>query len=215
MSTILKTGIIKSGELNEFNITNTLDRTCYIEPDGSVWARIIHHNNPASYLFYNNTTYGSFTNDKVYIDSNRWYNANLCKQMNNSWELMIKQKPTSDGTEAKYRWIQYVSPLELSMFDETTAAKVTKNTSSGYSNHSSYGGLYNASGYSSNSPLVANNGNSGNWFGAFGCWTAYQSGIPGYAGAVITTGYMDLYIRIDNTFGVGNEFIKAREFIEF
>lgn len=215
MSNILKTGIVTSANFSEYDLTNTLDTTRYTEPDGSVWVRIVHHNNPASYLFYNNTTYGSFTDSKVYIDTNRWYNANLCQQMVKCWELMIKQKATSGGTEAKYRWVQYVSPLALNMFNETTAAKVTKNTSSGYSNHASYGGLYNASGYSSNSPIVANNGSSGNWFGAFGCWAAYQGGIPGYAATTITTGYMDLYIRIDNVPGIGNDYVRASRFIEY
>ena len=44
--------------------------------------------------------------------------------------------------------------------------------------------------------VIANNSN-GNWFGAFGCWTAYSGGIPGYPNNVVTSGYMDLYVRVD------------------
>ena len=47
--------------------------------------------------------------------------------------------------------------------------------------------------------MVIANSNSSNWYGAAGIWTAYQNGIPWYPNTTITTGYMDIYIRIDNT----------------
>jgi hypothetical protein len=45
-----------------------------------------------------------------------------------------------------------------------------------------------------------NNGNSSNWWGATGPFSIYQSGSPSYGGSVTTTGYDDLYVRIDNIF---------------
>jgi hypothetical protein len=50
-----------------------------------------------------------------------------------------------------------------------------------------------------NSYYVCNNGTSGNWYGAIGCWSDFQTGIPAYNGGGIKDGgYTDLYIRIDN-----------------
>ena len=93
-----------------------------------------------------------------------------------SYEFMIKQKPTSDGTEAKYRWIQTVNPF-TAVFGDVDVADVTKITTTGYSTHSSYGGIYK---FNSSAYFVANNGNNGNWWGAIGAWNAHQGGIPGY-----------------------------------
>lgn len=60
----------------------------------------------------------------------------------------------------------------------------------------SYGGLYCMK--NSNTYLAANNGTSGNWWGAVGASAAHAGGIPGWNGQAITTGYMDVYLRVDN-----------------
>lgn len=185
---ILKTGIAKAQLVSEL-LTNQYDNNFYIEPDGSVWVRIVHHNNPASYKF--NST-DPFTT-KVYIDENRWFKASLCNKISGSWELMCKQKATSDAAETKYRWVQSYNPMTAT-FDQTTASNVTVNTSTGYT--SGQGGLYYNNG--TNSYLVRNNGTNGNWWGSVGCWTNWNGGIPGFGGATVTTGYVDLYLRVDN-----------------
>lgn len=51
--------------------------------------------------------------------------------------------------------------------------------------------------------MVAN-ASKGNWWGATGCWTAYQGGIPGYPNNVCTTGNIRIFVRINN--------IKVRDY---
>lgn len=207
---INKNGIISTELFTEF-IANTFDTNFYVEPDNSVWIRIFHHNNPTNARF--NST-DSFTT-QVYLDNNRWFNVSLCNYLSNSWELMVKQKTTSDASEVKYRWIQLTNPMG-GTFDTTKAASVTKITTEGYSQSSSAGAAYK---FNSNTFIIINNGTSGNWFGAIGSWSAHQNGIPGYPNSVITTGYMDLYLRIDDKVNLsatsfGNNFVKSKEIIE-
>lgn len=35
-----------------------------------------------------------------------------------------------------------------------------------------------------------------------GSFSIYQGGIPGYGGTITTTGYNDLYVRIDNNINI-------------
>ena len=191
---ITKAGQLKSDLISEFGNMSYLkyDNKIYIEPDGSCWARIYHHNNPGAGSF-------SSTNDfehSVYIDENRWFNVELCNYLD-KWELMVKGKFTSTSDEWKLRWIQNVNPMTAAYAD-VAVANITKITTDGYSSSpSSWGGLYAKK---SSAYLTANNGNSGNWWGAVGSYSVYQSGIPGWGPTttVTTTGFNDLYIRIDN-----------------
>ena len=207
---ISKTGIISTSTFSE-SFVNPLDTKFYEEPDKSIWIRLVHHNNPTNAKFASSNTFAS----SVYLDVDRWFYASIVNKItNNVYEFMIKQKPTSDGTEAKYRWIQTKNPF-TAVFGDVDAADVTKITTSGYSTHSSYGGIYKLN---NNSYFVANNGSNGNWFGALGCWNAWNGGIPGYAGVAITSGYIDLYLRVDNQINsvasVFKNSIIASEFIE-
>lgn len=187
---VSKLGITTSNKFSE-SYHSIYDSDVYVEPDNTAWIRICHHNNPTSVRF-------ASTNDftkPLYLDADRWFNASLLYQItNDTYEFMIKQKPTDSGTEVKYRWIQTKNPY-IAVFGDVDSADVTKITTSGYSVHSSYGGIYKLN---SSSYFVANNGNNGNWFGAIGCWSVWNNGLPGYAGTAITTGYLDLYLRIDN-----------------
>lgn len=185
------------------------------EPDGSKWVQLFHHNNPTGGLFSSTDIFAT----GIYKDTNKWFNMNLCNKFN-KWEILFKQKTTSDGTEEKYRWIQTVNPM-IATFDQTKAADVTFVTTEGYTTPgSSYGGLWykNASTY-----LSANNSYNTNWFGAVGSWTAWNGGTPGYDGKVVSSGYMDVYLRIDNDsitddalnrLLIKNEYIEANNFIE-
>ena len=188
---ISKTGLVENSASSEWALTKYLkyDPNIYIEPDGSAWVHIYHHNNPAAGSFASGDT---FTNS-VYKDANRWFNATqICNQLN-KWEFMIKYCYTANGTIYKERWIQTKNP-ENAVFGDVDAADITRITGNGY-NTGSWGGLYkkNASAY-----WVMNNGNSGNWWGATGSFSVYQGGIPGYGGSITSTGYNDLYVRIDN-----------------
>lgn len=161
------------------------------EPDNSVWIQIAHHNNPSSYLFSSTDTFET----SVYTDSNRWFHVSLCNLVT-TWELMIIQAPLATDTAEKYRWIQTVNPM-IATYEDVALANITRITTTGYTTPGgNYAGIYKKN---SSSYLVCNNGNSGHWFGAIGSWSVHNSGTPGYNGKTITSGYMNLYLRIDNT----------------
>ena len=112
---------------------------------------------------------------------------------------MVKGKTTSAATEWKIRWIQTTNPMSA-VYADVSSSKVTKVTTDGYSSSpSSWGGLYANKG--SKTYLSTNNGSSTSWWGAVGAYSAYQGGIPGWSTTtqtVTTTGYNELYVRIDN-----------------
>ena len=168
----------------------TYDKTIYTEPDGTQWIRIAHHNNPANALF---ASTDDFVNS-VYKDTNRWYQVEEACGLLNSNEFMVKQKNTSDATEAKFRWIQTKSLLTAT-YNDVAPSTITKNTTTGYTD-GTYGGIYIKGG---NARLCIADGTNGDWWGAIGSWTAYHGGIPAHpTGGTVTTGYIDLYIRVDN-----------------
>jgi hypothetical protein len=212
MASVMKTGIVVAGALSE-SLVNPLDLNFYEEPDTSVWIRLVHHNNPANAKFSQSNTFSS----SVYLDDDRWFYASIVNKItNNTYEFMIKQKPASTSTEEKYRWIQRVNPF-TAVFEDVDSADVTKITTTGYSVHSSYGGIYKFN--TSNTYFVTNNGTKGNWWGALGSWGTFNGGIPGFAQKTITTGYMDLYLRVDNQTGdfasIFKNSISASQFMEF
>ena len=185
-----RTGLCNLATISE-SFVCPFDTNFYIEPDGSSWIRIFHHYSPSINKFASTDTFTT----SVYKDANMWFYLSLCNKItNNIYEFMIKQMPAAGGTEVKYRWIQTKNPL-VATFAETTTANVTIISTSGYSTYTNYGGIYKDG---SRSYVVANNATNGNWWGAIGCWSNYSTGIPGYGQTPITTGYMDLYLRIDN-----------------
>lgn len=204
---VSKQGIISNHEISEIPY-NPYDTTIYTEPDGSKWIRIIHHNNPAGGLFSSTDNF----NDYVYKDENRWFFGSLVNGVvNGRWEFMVKQKQTSSSTEEKYRWIQTKNPYEA-VYADVSPSAVTRITTSGYNVNTSSGGIYKMNG---NTFFVITNTNNGNWYGAFGSWTAYSNGTPGFPNTVITSGYMDLYLRISPSISLYNtNSISVKEIIE-
>lgn len=190
--TVRKNGVTEIQNISEFDALSYLkyDPNLHIEPDGSVWVHIYHHNHPDLGSFASTDTFAA----SVKKDENRWFNGTqVCNQLN-KWEFLVKYAFTQNGTEYKERWIQTKNP-ESAVFGDVDAADITRITGDGYKT-GTWGGLYkkNSSAY-----WVMNNGNSGNWFGATGSFSIYQGGIPGYGGGTVTTtGYNDLYVRIDN-----------------
>lgn len=159
-----------------------------VEPDGSIWMKIFHHNNPASKLFAQTDPFTT----RFVKDDDRWADFSIFNQLT-SFELMGIICATSGGTTYKYRWIQPVNPLTAT-WAQVAAANITKNTTSGYTN-TNWGGLWKKNG---STYLCQNDGNSeGDWWGAVGAWNQHAGGIPGLNLNVVTTGYEDLYVRID------------------
>ena len=209
-NSILKTGILYGLKFFENNYKNILhyDKILYTEPDGSTWVRVFHHNNP--------TTSGYFTRVSdwehgVYKSADAWYDIEEILYNLVQYEFMIKQKTTSSDTETKYRWVQNINPLEAT-YNDVKPGTVVFNTGSGYTN-SSYGGLWRMN--SSARMCIANN-SSGNWYGALGSWSTYNTNqVPGFPNTNISTGYIDLYIRIyTSTKLIKNIGINSNEFIE-
>jgi hypothetical protein len=191
---INNTGVFDNASILETQSLSRLkyDKNVYIEPDGSAWVRIYHHNNPSLGSFSSTNNFPH----SVYLDENRWFNVEVCEDVF-QWELMVKGKFTETSADWKLRWIQACNPMTATYAD-VAASNVTKITTDGYSSSpSSWGGLYAKKG---SAYLTTNNGNQGNWWGAVGSYSVYQGGIPGWGptGTVTTTGYNDLYLRIDN-----------------
>lgn len=194
---LLKNGQLQISNIIEYNNMSFLkyDSNIYFEPDGSAWVHIFHHNNPANSKF-------SLTNDfenSVYIDADRWFNVEMCNYVN-GWELMIIQQ-VQNGTVQKYRWTQIANPMTAT-YANVAAAKVTFNSSTEYTT-CSHGGLYKKN---NDVYISQNTGSTSSWFGGIGVWREnWNGGIPGFYNGVndnntrvITTGYIDLYLRIDN-----------------
>ena len=167
------------------------DPTIYTEPDGTTWIRIVHHApHETSNLFDIN---GSWTTG-YFKNYDAWFYGHLCNYITNGkWELMIKEKTTSSASEAKYRWIQYSNPMTCAWSD-VTGDKITKINSSGYSSMGTNGLFYHPS---SGTYLSYDNGTSGsNWYG-IGAYYSYNGGFPSLNNGTVTTGYSDLYLRVN------------------
>ena len=184
---INKQGVWTANQFSEYLISPH-DNTIIVEPDGSLWTHIFHHNNPASNLF---ASTDDFTK-ALYKNENAWFDFSLCNYTD-KWEFLVIQSATSGANEIKIRWSQPVNPM-IATFAEVAKANITNITGSGYVT-STWGGLYHKGG---NTYLCANNNTEGNWWGATGSWSLHQSGIPAFYGQVVTTGYYDIYLRIDN-----------------
>lgn len=195
-------------ELNNINITKqglwigTNFIEYLIEPDGSIWMPICHHNNPTEKKF---SSTNDFTNG-VFIDHDRWFNAGICNKLT-SWEFLWRQNTESYDPSVKIRWTQSKNPF-TAVYANVKPGTVTFNSSSGYTvpNTSSAGGIYKLN---SNTFFCCTNTTNGNWFGAAGAWTAYNGGIPGFPSiGDIRSGSMDLYVRVDKSnleaFKIGN-----------
>lgn len=159
------------------------------EPDGSIWEPIFYHNNPSVNLFSSTDSFST----GVIKSPDMFFNFNVCKELT-SWEFIYKQRTVANGTYNKYRWKQNKSPFTAT-YNDVKPSAVTRITTGGYID-GGYGGLYilNSSTY-----MVVANASNGNWFGASGCWNAYQGGIPGYPNTTVTTGDISIFVRIDGT----------------
>lgn len=173
-----KNGIITSHNLKEY----------HVEPDGSVWEQCLFHNNPTVNLFSSSDSFskGVYKSDEV------WFDFNRCKELT-KFEFLYIQQPTKGDTFTKYRWVQSKSPF-VATYNDVSPSSVTRVTTSGYTDGGN-GGLYHSG--SGNTYFVVADSYEGNWWGATGCWTAYQGGIPGYPQIVVTTGSIRVFVRVD------------------
>jgi hypothetical protein len=98
--------------------------------------------------------------------------------------------------------VQTKNPFNA-VWNDVKPESVTRITTAGYTNGGN-GGLWKMN---SSTYFVVANSSSGNWFGATGSWTAYNGGIPGYPNTTVTTGCIDIFVRVDNI-GKNTKFYK-------
>lgn len=176
-----------------FPQTSAYDSNIYYEPDGSAWIRVFHHNNPANNKF---SSSDPFTTSFKKNDNMWWDMPKFNQITDNIYDIMVKYKTTSNASEIKHRWVQYTNPMS-GTFEDTTYDKVTKSYYYGSTiMNNSYGGFYRDT--SNNAYIVNNNNNRNQWWGAIGCWSDFYNGIPGPNDTTITSGYVDVYMRIPN-----------------
>ena len=181
---ISKEGVLNNSQLNEY----------HVEPDGSIWEHIFHHER-LDINSFSPSDKDYFSTQMVYKSPQIWFNFNLCNKISTDWELLWIQKPLITDQFEKFRWIQHANPLTAT-FADVAVANITKNTSAGYTD-SGYGGLYK---YDDDNKtfLCANNGTASDWWGACGKYGFYKNGTPALHGKVVTTGQIDIFVRIDS-----------------
>ena len=172
----------------------------HIEPDGSKWEHVFHHNNPSQNLFASGD---DFTNG-IFKNEHLWFNFGICNKITSNWEVLVIQTTENYSTPIKLRWIQPQNPLDT-IWANVASANITKNTDIGYASFN-HGGLVRGNS-SAHTYLTVNNGSNGNWWGAVGCFTEYQGGIPGFNGVIPKTGCIDIFICINNL-NYYNQFYK-------
>ena len=147
--------------------------------DGSTWVRVLHHNNPASKLFtisncWYNTSDPDLFSALITLKDTTW------RDSTGKYEFLVCEKATTSATEKQCRWSQTNNP-------------VTETSIAGYTLISGSPGRTVGLRKDGSTYAVCHNGAT--WWCACGCWTAFSGGIPGFFDTV-TTGYMDLYVRV-------------------
>ena len=157
----------------------------YYSYSGCSWMKVLHHNTPATKLF--TAANGKNNNDKDLYSRLGLFDSNTNFRMaNGKYEFMVREKLESTSTENQATWIQTSSP--------------TANTIAGYQllNSGPTAAPRNFGLTHQSANAVFDDSGTSTWWCACGCNTAYQGGIPAFWGNC-KTGYLDLYIRVDDT----------------
>ena len=141
--------------------------------DNSMFVQIMHHHVKNGTQMFTNTSCRYNVNSELFSLLKRIGDY----KMNDKYEFYAEQYNTEgSATHEEIRWSQTSNPY-------------TDSTCTGYTNisNSQRGLRY----YNSNTLITDTNP----WWGACGCWTQYQGGIPALKNTVCK-GTLDLYIRI-------------------
>lgn len=168
-------GVVKAHNFDEY----------IIESDGTVFYHVFHHVSPSTGLFRNTDDFAN----GVYIDENRWFHCNILNELS-EWEFLYVQKQTAISAVQKIRWKQSKNPF-LATYADVAPGKITNVSSA------TAGGMYKLA--SSNLYFCIANSNEGDWFGGIGCSSVWNDGILGYPNNVVTTGSIDLYVKVPYT----------------
>lgn len=200
-----KTGVV--GVKNFIEYSDNLK----LMPDGSVFLKLLRHNNPTSKLFTSANCWLNTTDTDLYSSLVALKCVDWMRNLN-QYEFLACEKLTSADTENQYRWKQTNNPA-------------TTNSATGYQSISG-SASHMASGLATDGTHGCFDINGNNWWCCCGCYTPYtvdsQTGIPGFNG-LVTTGYLELYIRIPDEMLKGyvdgdakffKQSINARQFKE-
>ena len=170
--------IMKTGDAVAKNFLELGNRIKTLS-DGSVWLHVLHHENPASNMFTENNCWNYDNGSTLY--SALWLLQNDVWKYNGKYELLACEKLTSSSSEVQYRWTQTSNPATTSTATGFQLLSGTANKlTDGLVNEGTHGCLDVA---------------GSNWWCCCGAYSQYQSGVPGFGGT-ITSGSLDLYIRI-------------------
>ena len=169
---VMKTGVVKTPMFIESN-----ERLKVLD-DGSVWLQILHHNNPAQHIFAQTNCWFYNDNENLFsmlqiLKDEPWITSLT------EFEFLACEKLTSSSTEAKYRWKQTSNPALSSTLSGYELISGSPGRDIGLMNKGTYGCFHNGS----------------TWWCCCGSYSAHSGGIPGFGGTV-TSGYLDLYIKI-------------------
>ncbi len=159
---------------------NFIESSPYLMVDsGSVFLKILDHNNPASNMFTANNCWLN-NSENLYSCLDILRTGDIFKGVE-EFEFYSTEKATSSSTETSVRWIQTSNPA-------TTSSATGFSLVSGAASHLTNG--------------LANAGTNGcfdisgsTWWCCCGAYDTYQGGIPGFNG-VVTTGYMRLWVKL-------------------
>lgn len=171
---LTKTGI--------FNSVGLFENDYIISYGGATWLKVLQHVNPSSNQF---TSSNAGNNDSENLYSKLSYlTTNNFKSSNGAYEFLARQQQTSSGAVSTYRWTQTSAPASASSITGFTSLE---------------GGLTRGLCKCSGNTYLAHTGTTGDWWGACGSWSTYQGGVPGLGNLLVTTGFIQLYVRIDNS----------------
>lgn len=179
---IHQTGLIKINNFIEADFGESESSKIMVASDGAKFLQILHHNNPASNLF---TSANCWCNNSTNLYSNLVLlkNASWLTGLS-EWEFIECEKITSDATESQYRWKQTNNPALTSTLSGYEVISGNPPRSMGLINTETYSAMHQG---------------PSTWYVACGCYTAWNGGIPGASSTAITTGYLDLYVRIPDS----------------
>lgn len=159
---------------------NLIESSQYLMVDnGSVFLKILDHNNPASNMFTENNCWLN-DSENLYSCLDILRTGDIFRGAE-EFEFYSTEKLTSSSTETAVRWIQTSNPATMS---SATGFSIVSGAASHLTN-----GLANA----------GTNGcfdiSGSNWWCCCGAYETYQGGIPGFNG-VVTTGYLKLWVKL-------------------
>lgn len=150
-------------------------------PSEPIWMRVLHHNNPKAARFASiedgkdKDTEDQFSKLKIFFNNDNY------RRSDGTYEFMVKEKLESGSTEQVFRWKQTSNPTASTVTGyQLISQTMNPNRSFGLKCNGSYAVFHNGS----------------TWWCACGAFSAFNNGIPGFGGTVLT-GYIDLYVRVD------------------